>query len=191
MRTVSKLVLAAMLLRSMIMATDDVWAAPALTLAVQASKAEYAAGEMPAFTMTLSLATSAPAAVAVSPIPVGNIHVLRVTRDGVRLRPVHRGVLFYEDPSVFQEAALRDLLPGESVSVPYHVFLAEDGVSPALDDVHTPTRITRGHRLLHYTLERPGAFDVQFAYDYAGPDGGRSNVFRARVPSNVVTFTLR
>jgi len=166
-------------------------AAGTVTFTVQASKATYAAGETPAFTMTLALAAGAPGPVTVCPLDFGSVRILRVTRDGVRVRPTRTVMRFYEEPAVFQKEALTALVPGSSVAIPYDPGVAVDGGTPELHDVRTAPRITRDHKVLRYTLTRPGAYVVQFAYHYQGPDGGRPNVLKTRIPSNVVNFSLQ
>lgn len=166
-------------------------AASDVTLTVQSSKAVYAVAEAPAFAMTLSLASSAPGPVTICPIPVGTVRALRVTRDGARVRPTRAVRLFYEHPEVFQLAALATLSPGQNASIAYHVPTGSDGVTPQLEDVRVATRVTRSHKVLRYPLVRPGLYEVQFAYNYQGPDGGHPDVLRGRVVSNVVTFTLQ
>jgi hypothetical protein len=44
---------------------------------------------------------------------------------------------------------------------------------------------------LIYPLPEPGWYTLQLRYQYTGPDAGKLNVFRGKLPSNPVSFLVR
>src|SRR5439155_3483526 len=86
---------------------------PPLALTVTPSRIEFTRDDAPsALKLTLELAASAVTPVTVSTYGGGSIHVRRLTRNGVRVKPWRMtGVSFFEDPCV-GNAASAPLLPG-------------------------------------------------------------------------------
>lgn len=167
---------------------SSAWAAPAVTLTAQASKGEYAPGEQPELTLTLGLAASDPAPVTVCPRATGVVRVVRLTRNGVRIAPRRSVIFFGEDPALIQERSLRTLAPGQTVTISY---AASPGMSnPKFMDARVTSRPRRPYKVFVYDFPGAGQYDLQLSYDYNGPDGGRADVLRSRVLSNVVTFRM-
>jgi hypothetical protein len=167
-------------------------AGPPLTLTVQPSSANYAPGERPGLQLTLTLSPSASASATVCAFPHGTVRVLRVMRDGVRVRPERSIVYFDANPESSETASLVTLRPGQTVAIPYDVSGALGAVGTyALRDIRLSKRPGRAHKVFVYPLSSPGTFTVQLAYKYAGPDGGLPNVARSPVVSNLATFHLQ
>ena len=170
---------------------------PPLALTVTPSRIEFTRDDAPsALKLTLELAASAVTPVTVSTYGGGSIHVRRLTRNGVRVKPQRdMMVSFFEDPCLGNIGwFLVTLAPGESARVWGHTLGLERGLSgdPELLDIRCEKGAAVHNKgVLVYSLPTPGVYELQLTYRYTGADGGCEHVFRGDVPSNVITLHLR
>ena len=170
---------------------------PPLALTVTPSRIEFTRDDAPsALKLTLELAASAVTPVTVSTYGGGSIHVRRLTRNGVWVKPQRdMMVSFFEDPCLGNIGLfLVTLAPGESARVWDHTLGLERGLSgdPELLDIRCEKGAAVHNKgVLVYSLPTPGVYELQLTYRYTGADGGCEHVFRGDVPSNVITLHLR
>jgi len=168
------------------LAAPAVTAGPPLSLTASTDKTQYALDETIVLTLRLENIGTEPTTVTEA---TEGTYRVRVTRDGRRVRPERLLIRFSDDPLVDQVEALRTLQPTESVDVRHDVGRASPTGAEILE-----IRLAKASRKFHQarasTMTVPGVYTVRLEYRYRGDDGGLPNVFRHRLRSNTVTFTL-
>jgi hypothetical protein len=162
--------------------------AQALSLSAQTSKNSYKLTEPIVLTLTLSLSAGSPGNVIVDTFEPGTISLVEATLDGQNINPTQTFKAFDEAPEFLQINSLKQLSPGQSVTIPIDVSFSAPG-SQFIADEDFPADGTLPVAAL-FPLSMKGRYSLQFAYQYTGPDGGLPNVFRGQVISNLVAFHL-
>jgi hypothetical protein len=126
--------------------------------------------------------------VTVATFEAGTIKVISASVDGKPIVPSFALVRFVDDPVLAQVGSLRTMEPREHVLIPLDTSnVPGTGSHLIVEELHQVV----GNIAWIYSLTKPGLYKLQLAYQYTGPDNGSANVFRDRILSNVVTFTVR
>jgi hypothetical protein len=167
---------------------------PVLTATSSAS--EYDQFEPILLTLTLSLQGRVaeddrrqPIAFYVTTYEAGTIGIVSATRDGKPIQP-KIGTLHFDDiPVALQIRSLRRLVGGTALTIPldlqYAALLGGSQLSMKL--LHSAGR----NLVLSYPLGERGLYELQFVYEYTGPDHGWVHPFRGKILSNAVRFRVR
>lgn len=178
-----------------------------LGLTIAADKVEYAAGEIPNSTLTLTNTGSESATVFPVYAAIDQMIVWSVRADNKikKLNPTKLPSPHCPFGVGFDELKLVTLTQGMSTSFTYPLVQTGDaGVSWLLSrtDVGTsPQGITLKHATPRpdffsctydfFLLPTPGTYRVRVRYKYVGTDQGKTDVFRKSLTSNDLEFTLK
>jgi hypothetical protein len=168
--------------------SQTVWAktAPPLTLNVASSAPAYNLGDPVVLTVTLTNGSAAP--VTASTFDAGNLRVVGLKRDGVKIHPATGVVNFQENPTYLRVEGLTSITPSGSVVIPFDVDIDDGG-----GVIITTVKVGKGphpDKAIVYYLTGPGLYTFSLSYHYTGPDNGQPNVFHGTLKSNEVSFRL-
>jgi len=168
--------------------SQTLWAKspPPLTLNAAPSAPAYNIGDQVVLTVTLTNGSAAP--VTASTFDAGNLRVVGLKRDGVKIHPATGVINFQENPTYLRVEGLTSIMPGDSVAIPFDVDIDDAG-----GVIITAVKVGKGphpDKAIVYRLTGPGLYTFSLGYHYTGPDNGQPNVFHGTLKSNEVSFRL-
>jgi len=157
-----------------------------VTLAAFTDKQSYQRGEE--MILTMDIANTGDVATCISDTTQGNITFTSFTRDGqsVDSRTVHTGTL--EALSEFVRADLTEVEPGAQVAIPL-----TSSYDPGIEAQALHTSEVDGiyADATFYSIQEPGNYEVQVAYQYPGEVSDDCQaVFMGQSNSATVNFTI-
>lgn len=161
------------------MATD-------VTLKVSSSKPTYKSGEP--IRLELTLTNNSLDALSVSPRWEGNISVVSLSRNGVKIQPVDT-FTFYEVALVtVLKHSLISIKPSEDNSFIWGTRYDEQLSGQVLQTVALNAQYPHPSSL--YPIKEPGIYKLNLVYQYSGPNGAANNVFISKTNHAEVKFTV-